>query len=238
MQQQQSSSQSTGGQPTTTQDVPQASNQSNNSRRVNFQQPTNAAITTQLRTAIPSIDAITALFQYTLSSTIHTKPSQIKVFTIDEVNDMPIAIFAETLEQQYLLAPKLSERDIYQIRFALAMYKDRSNLSDDTYHDVTSQLILFYHVLLYGWTVASQMCTQIIIKPKLKCMPVDLKTLRAHNNPTNAATKHSRAVSRRRPARSPHRANSNKFKHFFGQHHLFYHFVIFCYSSLHFNIKI
>jgi hypothetical protein len=205
--QMQSSSQTSGGQPTTTQNVPQASGQS--SRRVNFTQPTNAAITQQLRTDVPSIDAITALFQSTLSSAIHTKPSNIKVYTIEEINDMPTRDFAHTLEQQYLMAPKLSERDIYQIRFALAMYKDRSNLSDDTYHDVISQIVLFYHVLIYGWTVASQMCTQIIIKPKLNGMPVDLKTLRAHNSSTTA-TRTPRAPSRRRQGRSPYRSSSNR----------------------------
>jgi hypothetical protein len=63
------------------------------------------------------------------------------------------------------------------------MYNDRANLSDKPYHDITSQVILFYHVL-HGWTTASQMCSQIIIKPTLNGLPLNLKEYRAHNNAT------------------------------------------------------
>lgn len=142
------------------------------------------------------------MFNTTLQSAIHDKPSSIKVYTVDEINDMPVRSFAHSLEQQYLTAPKLSERD-KQIRFAEAIYNDIANLSDVANHDITSQIVLFYYVLLYGWTRASKMCSQVITKPTLNCMQLDLKNYRAHNAvPTMVNTRQTRAPSSRRQAQN------------------------------------
>lgn len=45
------------------------------SRRVNFTQSNNPLVSSQLRSDVPSIDAITTLLASTLQSAIHTKPS-------------------------------------------------------------------------------------------------------------------------------------------------------------------
>jgi hypothetical protein len=94
---------------------------------------------------------------------------------------MPIKDYVNHLKDNYITSNKLSERDIHQIRFVLAVYDDRANISDKPYHDCISQVIMFYNVLLYGWSVASQKCANIIFKPTLHDMPIDLKEYRKHN---------------------------------------------------------
>ena len=81
----------------------------------------------------------------------HQKPNAIKPLTTDDVNNLPVKDFAASLESMYLQAPKLHDRDIHQIRFILAMYEERGSLSNEAYHDVVSQVILFYHVTDGQW---------------------------------------------------------------------------------------
>jgi hypothetical protein len=97
----------------------------NNNRRVNFLDTTNPAITSQMRTDMQGIDALATLLQNTLQTSFHNKPAAHRPFTPDEVNNMPVRGYADTLRNNYITAPKLSERDIHQIRFILAIYDDR-----------------------------------------------------------------------------------------------------------------
>jgi hypothetical protein len=178
----------------------QSQTQQASARRVNFLPLQNDGITQQIRTDMPGIDALAALLQTTLQTAIHTKPSSNAPYTPDQVNNMPIKDYVQHLKDNYITSNKLSERDIYQIRFIIAVYDDRANISDKLYHDCVSQLILFYHVLLYGWSVASQRCTNIIFKPTLHDMPIDLKEFRKHNGtqPVIQTSKRPRQPSRGR----------------------------------------
>jgi hypothetical protein len=156
--------------------TPSASqSQQSNSRRVNFLPLQNDGIPHHIRNDMPGIDALAALLQTTLQTAIHSKPSTNVPYTPDQVNSMPIKDYVNHLRDNYIISNKLSERDIHQIRFVLAVYDDRANISDKLYHDCVSQVIMFYHVLLYGWSVASQKCANIIFKPTLHDMPIDLK---------------------------------------------------------------
>jgi hypothetical protein len=162
--------------------TPSASqSQQSNSRRVNFLPLQNDGIPHHIRNDMPGIDALAALLQTTLQTAIHSKPSTNVPYTPDQVNSMPIKDYVNHLRDNYIISNKLSERDIHQIRFVLAVYDDRANISDKLYHDCVSQVIMFYHVLLYGWSVASQKCANIIFKPTLHDMPIDLKEYRKHN---------------------------------------------------------
>ena len=179
--------------------TPSASqSQQASARRVNFLPLQNDGIPPQIRTDMPGIDALAALLQTTLQSAIHTKPSNHVAYTPDQVNNMPIKDYVNHLRDNYIISNKLTERDIHQIRFIIAVYDDRANISDKLYHDCVSQVILFYHVLLYGWTVASSKCTNIIFKPTLHDMPIDLKEYRKHNGTQPAKQTQSRA---RQPSR-------------------------------------
>jgi len=182
--------------------TPSASkSQQQNNRRVNFLPLQNDGIPQQIRNDMPGIDALAALLQTTLQTAIHTKPSSNNAYTPDQVNNMPIKDYVNHLRDYYITSNKLSERDIHQIRFVLAVYDDRANISDKLYHDCVSQVIMFYHVLLYGWSVASQKCANIIFRPMLHDMPIDLKEYRKHNGtqPINAPlTQRSRQPSRGR----------------------------------------
>jgi hypothetical protein len=63
------------------------------------------------------------------------------------------------------------------------MYKHRWDFqSDDPYHDVNSQVTLFYHVLLYGWLQATQICKNIIYHPQIHELDLNLKAYRSHNS--------------------------------------------------------
>ena len=97
------------------------------------------------------LEQLIGVFEKTLSNAFHQKPNAIKPFTTDDVNALPVKDFADSLANMYLQAPKLHERDIHQIRFILAMYDERGTLSNDAYHDVVSQVILFYHVTDGQW---------------------------------------------------------------------------------------
>ena len=96
------------------------------------------------------LEQLIGVFEKTLSNAFHNKPNAIKSFSTDDVNALPVKDYAQHLSTMYLQSAQLHDRDIHQIRFILAMYDERANLSDDTYHDVVSQVILFYHVLIYG----------------------------------------------------------------------------------------
>ena len=72
------------------------------------------------------IEQMINVFEKKLSRAFHNKPTDVKQLTIDDVNNMPVKDFAKTLSSMYLHATKLSERDIHQIRFILAMYEERT----------------------------------------------------------------------------------------------------------------
>jgi hypothetical protein len=168
----------------------QSQSQQQQNRRVNFLPLQHDGIPQQIRDDTPGIDALATLLQSTLQTAIHVKPSAVQAYTPEQVNNMPIKDYVNHLKDHYVTSNKLSERDIYQIRFVIAVYDDRANISDKLYHDCISQVILFYHVLLYGWSVASQKCANIIFKPTLHDMPIDLKEYRKHNGtkPVNKST--------------------------------------------------
>ena len=174
----------------------------------------------QLRTIASNMDEpieqLIGVFEKTLSNAFHNKPNAIKPLNSDDVNKLPVKDYAQHITATYLQSPQLHDRDIHQIRFILAMYDGRANLSDDAYHDVVSQVILFYHDLLYGWSVATTKCKDILVKPKLFGVEIDFKQYRAHVGKTTAipTTTRSRNASRQRksrgrPSKSPKRSTSN-----------------------------
>jgi hypothetical protein len=186
--------------PSASQSQTSASQSQQQNRRVNFLPLQNDNISQQTRNDMPGIDALAALLQTTLQTAVHSKPSAHQPFTPDQVNSMPIKDYVNHLRDNYVTSTKLSDRDIHQLRFIIAVYDDRANISDKLYHDCISQVILFYHVLLYGWSVASQKCTNIIFKPTLHDMPIDLKEFRKHNGtkPIATTTQRTRNPSRGR----------------------------------------
>jgi hypothetical protein len=60
--------------------------------------PPNENISQQVRDEYPGIDALAALLQTTLQTSIHTKPSTHTPFTPDQVNSMPIKDYVDHLK--------------------------------------------------------------------------------------------------------------------------------------------
>ena len=77
----------------------------------------------------------------------------------------------------------LKERDIYQIRFLLSMYKEKRNMSAEGVYDTVSQIALFYYMQIYGWAAATVKMRNLIIVSLEDGMTFDLKSNRKRQAP-------------------------------------------------------
>ena len=109
-----------------------------------------------------------------------TKPKTPPI-TMAEFVQIDYSQLARYLQDTYLHDINLSERDVNQIRFVLSVYQDRDNLSTELIHDVCSQVVLFYYVQQYGWSTASQMCKDILVKPMEHGRVFDIAAFKAKN---------------------------------------------------------